>query len=388
MNIYEYQAKNILRKHGVKVPNGKVTSGPKDAEDIAKEIGGEGWVVKAQIMAGGRGKAGGIKIAKSLGDVKQYTKEVLSTSLKTHQTGNIAKKIKKVLIEQKCDIAKELYFAITIDRLQSKVVIIASSQGGIEIEEIAKKDPSAILKEYIDPAMGMMPPQAKNLAFKLGITDKDLVKKTIKFMEGLYKVFIQCDCSLAEINPLVITKDKDIVALDAKLSFDDSALSRHPEITQMRDLEEELPAERIARENNLSYIGLDGNIGCMVNGAGLAMATMDSIKLYGGEPANFLDVGGGASTEMVTQAFNILMSDKKVKVILVNIFGGILKCDILAEGVVSACKEVKPQIPLVVRLEGTNVEQGRKILNASGLNIISEKRMKEAAQKAVELAKE
>lgn len=385
MNIYEYQAKEILKIYGVKVPKGKVTSNLQEAEGIAKEIGGRGWVVKAQIKAGGRGKAGGIKIVKSLGEVKRCTKEILSTPLKTYQTGNLAKKINKVLIEEQCDIAKELYFAITIDRLQSRVVIIASSQGGIEIEEIAQKTPSAIFKEYIDPVTGMTPFQARNLAFKLGISDKDSLKSAIKFMMRLYKVFIQCDCTLAEINPLVITKEGELVALDAKLSFDDSALTRHPEIAEMRDLEDELPAERIARENNLSYIGLDGDIGCMVNGAGLAMATMDSIKLYGGEPANFLDVGGGASTEMVTQAFKILMSDEKVKAILVNIFGGILKCDVLAEGIVSACREVKPNVPLVVRLEGTNVEEGREILNASGLNIISEGSMKQAAQKAVEL---
>lgn len=387
MNIYEYQAKELLKRYGVKVPKGRVTSSPQEAEDIAKEIGGKGWVVKAQLLAGGRGKAGGIKIARSSEEVKRYTKDILNTPLKTHQTGSAAKKIKKVLIEECCDIAKELYFAITIDRLQSKVVIIASSQGGIEIEETARKDPSAIFKEYIDPVTGMMPFQVRRLAFKLGITDKELLDKTIKFMMGLYELFIQRDCTLIEINPLVITQEAEILALDAKLSFDDNALSRHPELLKMRDLEDELPAEKIARENNLSYIGLDGDIGCMVNGAGLAMATMDSIKLYGGEPANFLDVGGGASIEMVTQAFKILMSDEKVKAILVNIFGGILKCDILAEGIVTACKEVRPQVPLVVRLEGTNVEQGRQILKDSGLNIISEESMKAAAQKAVELAK-
>lgn len=386
MNIYEYQAKEILRKHGVKVPRGKVASDPLGAEYIAKEIGGTAWVIKAQIHAGGRGKAGGIRFAKSLGEVKQYTKEVLGTSLKTYQSGDSAKNVNKVLVEEMCDIAKELYFAATVDRLRSKVVIIASSQGGVEIEETARKNPSAIFKEYIDPVTGMMPFQARNLAFNLELEDKDIVRTAIRFMLSFYALFIECDCALAEINPLVITKKDEIIALDAKLSFDDSALSRHPEIAELRDLKEELPSERIARENNLSYVGLEGNIGCMVNGAGLAMATMDCIKLYGGEPANFLDVGGGASAETVTKAFNILMSDDKVKVILVNIFGGILKCDVLAEGIVRACQEVKPHVPLVVRLEGTNVERGREILNASGLNIISESDMKAAAQKAVELA--
>jgi succinyl-CoA synthetase beta subunit len=388
LNIYEYQAKEILKKHDLKTPKGDVASDPLGAEKIAKEIGGRGWAVKAQVKTGGRGKSGGIKFAKSPEEVKRYTKEILSTPLKTYQSGNLAKSVTKVLIEERCDIAKELYLAIAIDRSRSKVVVIASSQGGIEIEETARKNPSAIFKEYVDPATGMTPFQTRNLASKLGITDKDLPKRTIKFIMTLYEVFIKCNCLLAEINPLVITKDNDIIALDAKLSFDDSALTRHPKIAEMRDLEEESPPERIARENNLSYIRLDGNIGCMVNGAGLAMATMDTIKVYGGEPANFLDVGGGASAEMVTQAFKILMSDENVKVILVNIFGGILKCDVLVDGIISACKEVKPRAPLVVRLEGTNVEQGRKALGSSGLNIISEVTMKEAAQKAVELAKE
>lgn len=386
MNICEHHAKDILRKYGVKVPKGKVASDPLSAEYIAKEIGGKRWVVKAQILAGGRGKAGGIKIARSLEEVKQYTTEILDTPLKTCQSGNIAKKVHRVLIEQWCNIARELYYAITIDRLRSKVVIIASVQGGIEIEETARTNPSAIFKENIDPVTGIMPFHARNLAYKLGITDKEVLGRINKFMMRLYDLFIECDCALAEINPLVITKDNEIMALDAKLSFDDSALSRHPEIAGMRDLEEELPAERIARENNLSYIGLNGDIGCMVNGAGLAMATMDSIKIYGGEPANFLDVGGGASTEMVTKAFTILMSDKKVKVVLINIFGGILKCDVLAEGIVSACREVKPRVPLVVKLDGTNVERGREILKNSKLNIISEKNMKDAAKRAVELA--
>lgn len=387
MNIYEYQAKEILKRYGIKVPKGRVASCPDEAEDIAKEIAGEGWVIKAQILAGGRGKAGGIKITQSLKEVMPYAKEILSTPLKTHQSGKSAKKIDKVLIEEQCNIAKEFYLAITIDRLKSRVVVIASPEGGVEIEETAQKNPSAIFKEYIDPEAGISTFQAEGLALKLGITDKGPLKDCVEFIIKFYELFIQCDCLLAEINPLVITKENDIVALDAKLSFDDSALTRHPELLKMRDLEEELPQEKTARESNLSYIGLDGDIGCMVNGAGLAMATMDSIKLYGGQPANFLDVGGGASTEMVTQAFKILMSDKKIKAILVNIFGGILKCDLLAEGIVSACREVKPHVPLVVRLEGTSVEEGRKILKSSGLDIISEETMAEAAKKAVELSK-
>jgi len=385
LNIFEYQAKELFKKSGLDVPKGKVTSDPQKAENIAKEIGGKAWVVKAQILAGGRGKAGGIKIAKSFKEVKQYTEKILSTPLKTYQSGGSAKKVNRVLIEECCNIDKELYCAATIDRSRSKVVCIASSQGGVEIEETARTNPSAIFKEYIDPLTGMMPFQARNLAFKLGITDKDVIDKIVKFMMKLYNIFIQYDCALAEINPLVITKEGGVVALDAKLSFDDSGVLRHPDIAEMRILEEELPAETIARESNLSYIGLEGNVGCMVNGAGLAMATMDSIKIYGGEPANFLDVGGGASKEMAAKAFSILMSDEKVKAILVNIFGGILKCDLLAQGIVTACQEVKPHVPMVVRLEGTNVDKGREILASSKLNIISANTMKEAAQKVVSL---
>lgn len=386
MNIYEYQAKSLFNQNGIMVPKGKVASDPISAEYIANEMGGNGWVVKAQVHTGGRGKAGGIKIADTLNKVKEYTKTILTNPLKTYQSGNIGKKVRKVLIEEKCDIEKELYFAITIDRLSSRVIMITSPQGGVEIEEIAKKNPNAIFKEYVNPITGMMPFKARKLAFGLGITDKDLLNSTVKMMIRFYNLFIKYDCSMLEINPLVITKKNTIIPLDAKISFDDSALGRHPDIAEMRDMEEDIPAEILARKNNLNYIGLDGNIACMVNGAGLAMATMDTIKIYGGEPANFLDVGGGASTEMVTQAFKILMSDKKVKVILVNIFGGILKCDVLSEGIVTACKEVKPGVPLVVRLEGTNVEKGRKILNGSGLNIITKDSMKEAAQEAVKQA--
>jgi succinyl-CoA synthetase beta subunit len=386
VNVYEYQGKEILRKAGVKTPRGRVASDPLTAEHVAREIGGPAWVVKAQILAGGRGKAGGVKIAKSVGEVKESTKEILGARLETYQTGSLAEKVNKVLVEEWCDIAHELYFAIAIDRLRSRIVVIASPEGGVEIEETARKNPSAIFKEYIDAAAGMMLFQARNLTFKLGIRDKDIVKGAVRTMMNIYKAFVQLDCSLIEINPLVITRQAGVVALDAKLSFDDSALSRHPEIAELRDLREELPMERTARENNLNYIALDGNIGCMVNGAGLAMATMDTIKIYGGEPANFLDVGGGASAEMISKAFRILMSDEKVRVIFVNIFGGILKCDVLAEGIVAACQELKPRVPLIVRLEGTNVEKGRQILNDSGLDIESKPDMKAAAQRAVQLA--
>lgn len=386
MNIYEYQAKEILRKHGVRVPRGRVASDSLGAEHVAREIGGVAWVVKAQILAGGRGKAGGVRIARSLDEVKQHTKKILGAPLKTYQTGGSGKKVDKVLVEEWCEIAHELYLAITIDRLQSSVVVVASWEGGVEIEEVAKKNPSAIFREYIDSTTGMMPFQARSLVFRLGIRDKDVARRAVKAMMNIHDLFVEYDCALVEINPLVVTRQAEIVALDAKLSFDDSALSRHPEVAELRDLKEELPAERIARENNLNYIALDGSIGCMVNGAGLAMATMDTIKVYGGTPANFLDVGGGASAEMISKAFSILVSDEKVKVILVNIFGGILKCDVLAEGIVSACREVKPRVPMIVRLEGTNVERGRAILNASALNISSEPDMKSAAQRAVELA--
>lgn len=386
LNLYEYQAKELLRKHGVHVPRGRVASDPLGAEHVAREIGGVAWVVKAQILAGGRSKAGGVKVAKSFDEVKEHTKKILGAPLQTHQTGGSARKVEKVLVEEWCEIAYELYLAITIDRLQSRVVVMASSEGGVEIEETARRNPSAIFRESIDPTTGMMPFQTRSLAFRLGIRDKELVRRSTETMMRVYDFFVQYDCALVELNPLVITRQAEMVALDAKVSLDDSALSRHPDIADLRDFKEELPGERIARESNLNYVALDGNIGCMVNGAGLAMATMDTIKLLGGAPANFLDVGGGASAEMISKAFSILMSDDKVKVILVNIFGGILKCDVLAEGIVSVCQDTRPRVPLVVRLEGTNVERGRAILNGSGLNMISEADMKTAAQRAVELA--
>jgi succinyl-CoA synthetase beta subunit len=386
LNIYEYQAKKLFRDFGVPTPKGEVVTDAASARQVASEIGGDGWVVKAQILAGGRGKAGGIGIAGSLDEVQEHAQRILSTPLATHQSGGEAKKVGQVLVEEKCDIGRELYLAITVDRVTARPVVIASSEGGVEIEETAKNNPTAIFKTTFDPVAGMMPYEARNIAAKLGIKEKGTVRQATHLLHRLSDLFVECDCSLAEINPLVITGNGDVVALDAKLGFDDSALGRHAEIAALRSDEDESPREKKARENDLSYIGLDGSIGCMVNGAGLAMATMDSVKVYGGEPANFLDVGGDASTERVREAFKILISDENVRVILINIFGGILQCDRLAEGIVAACEDVNPSVPLVVRLEGTNVERGREILAKSGLNIITEPSMQAAAERAVELA--
>ncbi len=390
MNIHEYQAKQILGKFGVAVPKGKIAFTPAEAEEISKEFLGEGkgsvCAVKAQIHAGGRGKAGGVKLAKSREDVKRFATELLGKVLVTHQTGPVGKEVKKILIEEGCQIDTELYLGMVVDRATHKVAIMASSEGGVEIEEVAARSPEKILKEFVDPAVGLIPFQARKLAFALGI-DKTLVNKAVKFMTGLYNAFVSCDCSMAEINPLVLTKGGDIIALDAKISFDDNSLFRHKDIEGMRDLDEEDPKEVEASRYSLNYVSLDGSIGCMVNGAGLAMATMDMIKLSGGSPANFLDVGGGANKEQVTAAFKIIMSDPNVKAVLVNIFGGIMRCDIIAEGIIAAAKDVGIKVPLVVRLQGTNVEQGRKLLADSGLNIITAERMDEAAQKAVVAAK-
>ena len=384
MNIHEYQAKELLSKYGVSVPKGRVAFTPDEAEETAKGIlkNNSVCVVKAQIHAGGRGKAGGVKLAKSHSEARQYAEGMLGKKLVTHQTGPEGKEVKKVLIEEGCNIGRELYLGMVVDRAAQRVVVMASSEGGVEIEEVAAKSPEKILKEYVDPAVGLIPFQARKLAFGLGI-DKALVNKTVKFMDGLYKVFVETDASMAEINPLVITKDGNILALDAKMGFDDNGLFRHKEVHDMRDLDEEDPKEIEASRHSLNYVALDGNIGCMVNGAGLAMATMDIIKLYGGMPANFLDVGGGANKEQVTAAFKILMSDAKVKAVLINIFGGIMRCDIIAEGVIAAVKEVGIKVPLVVRLQGTNVELGRKILSESGLNIITAEKMDEAGEKVV-----
>jgi len=386
LNIHEYQSKSILARYGVAVPKGRVAFTPDEAEDIAKNFMGDKLcVVKAQIHAGGRGKAGGVKLAKNHQEARQFAEAILGKKLVTHQTGPEGKEVKKVLIEEGCQIARELYLGLVVDRAKQRVVIMASQEGGVEIEEVAAKSPEKILKEYVDPAVGLIPFQARKLAFGLGI-DKSLVNKAVKFMTGLYQAFVDSDCSMAEINPLVITKDGNIMALDAKMGFDDNGLFRHKDIHEMRDLDEEDPREVEASRYSLNYVALDGNIGCMVNGAGLAMATMDIIKLYGGMPANFLDVGGGATKEQVTAAFKILMSDEKVKAVLINIFGGIMRCDIIAEGVIEAAKEVGVKVPLVVRLQGTNMDLGRKILSQSGLNIITAEKMNEAAEKVVKAA--
>ena len=387
MNIHEYQSKSILARYGVAVPKGRVAFTPDEAEDIAKNFMGDKLcVVKAQIHAGGRGKAGGVKLAKNHQEARQFAEAILGKKLVTHQTGPEGKEVKKVLIEEGCQIARELYLGMVVDRARQRVVVMVSQEGGVEIEEVAAKTPEKILKEYVDPAVGLIPFQARKLTFGLGI-DKSLVNKAIKFMTGLYQAFVDSDCSMAEINPLVITKDGNIMALDAKMGFDDNGLFRHKDIHEMRDLDEEDPREVEASRYSLNYVALDGNIGCMVNGAGLAMATMDIIKLYGGMPANFLDVGGGATKEQVIAAFKILMSDEKVKAVLINIFGGIMRCDIIAEGVIAAAKEVGVKVPLVVRLQGTNVDLGRKILSESGLNIITAEKMNEAAEKVVAAAK-
>lgn len=386
MNIHEYQAKEILKKFGVSVPNGGVAFTTDEAYNVAKQLNTNIYVVKAQIHAGGRGKAGGVKICKSPEEVREATKELLGKKLITHQTGPEGKEVLKVYIEEGCDIARELYLGVVVDRSTGRITVMASSEGGMEIEEVASKTPEKILKEQINPSVGIMPFQARKLAYGLGLKDKEAQSMT-KFIIALVKCFEACDCSLAEINPLAVLKNGEVLALDAKMNFDDNALFRHKDIEQLRDFTEEDPREVEASKYDLSYIGLTGNIGCMVNGAGLAMATMDIIKLHGGEPANFLDVGGGASTEKVTEAFKLILSDKNVKAVLVNIFGGIMKCDVIAQGIIEAAKIVSLKVPVVVRLEGTNVELGKKMLAESGLNLISADSMSDAARKVVEASK-
>ncbi|MBA4544070.1 MULTISPECIES: ADP-forming succinate--CoA ligase subunit beta [Thermoactinomyces] len=386
MNVHEYQGKQILKKYGVVVPNGHVAFSPDEAVKAAESLGGDLWVVKAQIHAGGRGKAGGVKLAKSLDEVRQHAQELLGKVLVTHQTGPEGKEVKRLLIEEGLPIEKEYYVGMVIDRSTSRVVMMASEEGGTEIEEVAAKTPEKIFKEVIDPATGMLPFQARRLAYRIGIP-QDKINLAAKFMLGLYQAFVENDCSLAEINPLITTKDGRVMALDAKLNFDSNALFRHKDILEMRDLDEEDPKEVEASKFDLNYIALDGNIGCMVNGAGLAMATMDIIKHFDGEPANFLDVGGGATTDKVREAFKIILSDPNVKGIFVNIFGGIMKCDVIANGVVEAAKQIGLDRPLVVRLEGTNVELGKKILNESGLAIVAADSMEDGAKKIVELVK-
>ena len=387
MNIHEYQGKEIFRAMGVAVPEGRVAFTAEEAVEKAKELNSDVYVVKAQIHAGGRGKAGGVKIAKSLSEVETYANELLGKQLVTHQTGPEGKEVKRLYIEEGCAIQKEYYVGFVIDRATDRITLMASEEGGTEIEEVAAKTPEKIFKETIDPVIGLSPFQARRIAFNINIP-KESVNKAAKFLLSLYNVFVEKDCSIVEINPLVTTGDGDVLALDAKLNFDDNALFRHKDILELRDLEEEDPKEIQASKYDLSYIALDGDIGCMVNGAGLAMATMDTINHFGGNPANFLDVGGGATKEKVTEAFKIILGDDNVKGIFVNIFGGIMKCDVIAEGIVAAVKEVELTLPLVVRLEGTNVKRGKEILNESGLAIEPAATMAEGAQQIVKLVKE
>jgi succinyl-CoA synthetase beta subunit len=387
MNIHEYQAKGLLAGYGVAIPRGGVAYTVKEAEKVARDLKGSVWVVKAQIHAGGRGKGGGVKVVKSIKEVASTAKDILGMQLVTPQTGPEGKEVKRIYVEEGCDIARELYLGVLIDRVTSRVTVMASTEGGMEIEEVAAKTPEKIIKVAIDPATGMQPYHARELAFGLGL-EGDQIRNGVKFMMALYEAFMGLDCSLAEINPLVVTGSGDVIALDAKMNFDDNALFRHGNVAELRDEAEEDPAELEASKHDLNYIKLDGNIGCMVNGAGLAMATMDIIKLYGGSPANFLDVGGGATRERVTTAFKLILSDPNVEGILVNIFGGIMRCDVIAEGVVSAAREVSLHVPLVVRLEGTNVELGKKILNESGLSIVSADNLDDAAKKIVAQVKE
>jgi len=386
MKIHEYQAKKLLNKWGIPTPQGHVIEDISDVHGVMNNIDKFPVVVKAQIHAGGRGKGGGVRLAKDRNEALEITKDIFGMKLVTPQTGPEGRRVKKVLIEEGFDIKKELYLGITIDRAMLSPVIIASEAGGVEIEELADKYPEKILREIIDPAIGIRAFHARRLTFNLNI-EKELIKETVSLIINLYHLFEESDCSLAEINPLVITKENKILALDAKIDFDDNALYRHQEIRDLRDLNEEKPLEIEASKYGLNYIKLDGKVGCMVNGAGLAMATMDLIKLAGTEPANFLDVGGGASAEMVEQAFQILLSDKNVEAVLINIFGGILRCDLLAEGVVKAISKIDVNVPVVVRLEGTNVEKGRDILNHSSLNFIVAKTMQDAANKVAAVIK-
>jgi len=385
MKIHEYQGKEILRKYGVTVPRGIPCLTVEEAVKAAEELGGPVWVVKAQIHAGGRGKGGGVKVAKSLEQVKEYANAILGMQLVTHQTGPEGQKVRRLLIEEGADIQKELYVSMVTDRLSQRVVLMASSEGGMDIEEVAEKHPELIHKVEIDPATGLTDAEADDIAAKIGVPAASIADARTQ-LQGLYKAYWETDSSLAEINPLILTGSGKVIALDAKFNFDSNALFRHPEIVAYRDLDEEDPAEVEASKFDLAYISLDGNIGCLVNGAGLAMATMDTIKLFGGEPANFLDVGGGATTEKVTEAFKLMLKNPDLKAILVNIFGGIMRCDVIAEGVVAASRAVSLGVPLVVRMKGTNEELGKKILADSGLPIISADTMEEAAQKVVAAA--
>ena len=385
MKVHEYQAKELLRNRGVPVPRGEPCFNVGDALRVADDLGGDRWVVKAQIHAGGRGKGGGVKVVDSRDGVQEAAEEMLGMMLVTHQTGPTGQQVNRLLVEEGVDIARELYVGLVIDRSSQRVVVMASAEGGTEIEEVAARTPERIFKALVDPKFGLSQTDALELMEKLGL-EEEQAKEGAKFLQRLFEAFWETDASLAEINPLVVTSDNRVIALDAKFNFDDNALFRHPEIVAMRDTDEEDPAELEASAVGLSYISLDGNIGCLVNGAGLAMATMDIIKLYGGEPANFLDVGGGATTDQVTEAFKIMLRNPELKAILVNIFGGIMRCDVVAEGLVQAAQVVKLKIPLVVRLEGTNVERGREILEKSGLDMITATTMDDAAEKVVSAA--
>jgi len=389
MKIHEYQAKDILAKYGVAVPRGEVANTLDEALDVAKKLftgGAGGVVVKAQIHAGGRGKGGGVKVAKNLEEAEHYAKQILGMQLVTHQTGPQGQKVQRLLIEETAAIDRELYLGIVLDRAAAKLVFMASQAGGMEIEEVAAKDPKAIHKAYIDPAVGFQPYQARELAFALGLKSTQ-INEAVKFMTGLYQAYVDTDASLLEINPFITTKDGKLFALDCKINFDDNAMFRHKELKELRDIAEEDPLEVEASKYALNYIKLEGNIACMVNGAGLAMATMDIIQYAGGSPANFLDVGGGANQQQIEHAFEILLSDKNVQAVFINIFGGILRVDTLAQGVVEAAKKTNVKVPVILRLEGTNVEQGREILKNSGLNFIIGDTMQDAAQKAVAAAK-
>jgi succinyl-CoA synthetase beta subunit len=387
MNIHEYQGKEILRKFGVATPRGFPCFSADEAVRAAEELGGQVWVVKAQIHAGGRGKGGGVKVARSIAEVRAHASKILGMTLVTHQTGPEGRQVRRLLIEEGADIRKELYVGMVVDRGTQRVALMASSEGGMDIEEVAARSPEKIHKVFINPVTGLKDSEADDMARKIGIPGKS-VPQARAFMQSLYQAFDECDASLAEINPLILTRDDRVIALDAKFNFDSNALFRHPEIVAMRDLDEEDPAEIEASKFDLTYISLDGNIGCLVNGAGLAMATMDAIKLYGGSPANFLDVGGGATTEKVTEAFKLMLRNPNLQAILVNIFGGIMKCDVIAAGVVEAARQVDLKVPLVVRMKGTNEELGKKILADSGLPIIAANNMAEAAKKVVNAAKD
>ena len=386
MNLHEYQAKTLFRAYGVDTPRGQLAHSPDEAVAAAEALGGNVWVVKAQVHAGGRGKAGGIKVAKSLDEVRQYASQMIGSTLKTKQTGDVGLPIHKVLIEEGLDIVKELYLSVVVDRASKRVSIIASAEGGMDIEEVAEKSPEKIHSIGISPAAGYFPYIGRRLGFAMGL-DKKQVGQLATLLQGLYTLFIEKDLSMVEINPLIITGDGKLLALDAKIGTDDNALYRHKDLAEMRDPTQEDERENKAQELELNYVALDGNIGCMVNGAGLAMATMDIVKLHGGEPANFLDVGGGATAERVKEAFKLILTAPQVKSILVNIFGGIVRCDLIAEGIINAAKEIDLKVPVVARLQGTNVELGRKMLDESGLAITSAEDLTDAAQKAVAAAK-